>query len=61
MKIRKYTNCVYSEQVVSFRNGNHMKAINADTKAIVEYTDVGPGKKGNGICLLAKGKSLVAA
>lgn len=38
-----------------------MKAINADTKAIVEYTDVGPGKKGNGICLLAKGKSLVAA
>lgn len=26
-----------------------MKAINADTITIVEYTDVGPGKKGNGM------------
>jgi len=38
-----------------------MKAINADTKTVVEYTDVGPGKKGNRIRLLAKGKNLVAA
>lgn len=36
-----------------------MKAINADTKTIVEYTDVGPGKKGNGICLLAKRKIML--
>lgn len=38
-----------------------MKAKNADTKTIVEYMDVGPGIKENGICLLAKGKNLVAA
>lgn len=41
-------------------NGDHMKPINADTKTIVDYTDVGPGKKENGPCLLAEGKNLVA-
>lgn len=38
-----------------------MKAINVATKTIAEYTDVGPGKKGNGICLLATGKNHAAA
>lgn len=54
MKTRKYTNCVCTEEVVC-----HMKPINADTKTRVDYTDVGPGKKENGVCLLAKGKNLL--
>lgn len=40
-------------------NGDHMKPINADTKTIVDYTDVGPGKKESGVCLLAEGKILL--
>lgn len=36
-----------------------MKPINADTKTIVDYTDVGPGKKESGVCLLAEGKILL--